>query len=104
MNYIEETNKIPCLYDVDVLVCGGGPAGIGAAIRAAQIASRKPDKKTGQSRIGGFPLNTGKSFIYSKHLYHFLSCFFKFEKDLLFYHRPAEKSRVFFAFFSTIYH
>ena len=37
MNYIEETNKIPCLYDVDVLVCGGGPAGIGAAIRAAQL-------------------------------------------------------------------
>ena len=37
MNYIEETNKIPCLYDVDVLVCGGGPAGIGAAIRAARL-------------------------------------------------------------------
>lgn len=37
MNYIEETNKIPCLYDVDVLVCGGGPAGIGAAIRASQL-------------------------------------------------------------------
>ena len=37
MNYIEETNKIPCLYDVDVLVCGGGPAGIGAAIRASRL-------------------------------------------------------------------
>ena len=37
MNYINETNKIPCLYDVDVLVCGGGPAGIGAAIRAARL-------------------------------------------------------------------
>ena len=36
MYYIEEANKIPCLYDVDVLVCGGGPAGIGAAIRAAR--------------------------------------------------------------------
>jgi ribulose 1,5-bisphosphate synthetase/thiazole synthase len=36
MNYIEETKEIPCLYDVDVLVCGGGPAGIGAAIRAAR--------------------------------------------------------------------
>lgn len=36
MNYIEESNELPCLYDVDVLVCGGGPAGIGAAIRAAR--------------------------------------------------------------------
>ena len=36
MNYIEENNKIPCLCEVDVLVCGGGPAGIGAAIRAAR--------------------------------------------------------------------
>ena len=37
MNYIEETSKIPCLCDVDVLVCGGGPAGIGAAIRASRL-------------------------------------------------------------------
>ena len=36
MEYIVQTNKIPTLYDVDVLVCGGGPAGIGAAIRAAR--------------------------------------------------------------------
>ncbi len=35
--YIEENNKLPLLYDVDVLVCGGGPAGIGAAIRAARL-------------------------------------------------------------------
>ena len=32
MNYIEETNKIPCLYDVDVLVIGGGAAGLCSAI------------------------------------------------------------------------
>ena len=35
-NYINETNQIPTIADVDVLVCGGGPAGIGAAIRAAR--------------------------------------------------------------------
>ncbi|MBO5090872.1 MAG: FAD-dependent oxidoreductase [Clostridia bacterium] len=34
--YIEESNQIPVIADVDVLVCGGGPAGIGAAIRAAR--------------------------------------------------------------------
>jgi len=34
-NYINETNQIPEIANVDVLVCGGGPAGIGAAIRAA---------------------------------------------------------------------
>ena len=36
-NYIEEINKIPIIDEVDVLVCGGGPAGIGAAIRAARL-------------------------------------------------------------------
>lgn len=35
-NYIEELNKVPTIHDVDVLVCGGGPAGIGAAIVAAR--------------------------------------------------------------------
>lgn len=34
--YIEKSNKIPVIADVDVLVCGGGPAGLGAAIRAAR--------------------------------------------------------------------
>ncbi len=28
--------KIPVVADVDVLICGGGPAGVGAAIRAAR--------------------------------------------------------------------
>ena len=37
VNYIEEINKIPIIDEVDVLVCGGGPAGIGAAIRAARL-------------------------------------------------------------------
>ena len=34
--YIEENNQIPQIADVDVLVCGGGPAGIGAAFKAAR--------------------------------------------------------------------
>ena len=34
-NFIEETNLVPMIADVDVLVCGTGPAGIGAALRAA---------------------------------------------------------------------
>jgi len=34
--YFEHTEKIPCIAAVDVLVCGGGPAGIGAALRAAR--------------------------------------------------------------------
>ena len=33
---LEEQNKIPTSHEVDVLVCGGGPAGIGAAIVAAR--------------------------------------------------------------------
>ena len=31
-----DVKDIPCFGDVDVLVCGGGPAGIGAALRAAR--------------------------------------------------------------------
>lgn len=31
-----EANNLPCFGDVDVLVCGGGPAGIGASLRAAR--------------------------------------------------------------------
>lgn len=37
--YINETNQIPQIADVDVLVCGGGPAGIGAAVTAARLGS-----------------------------------------------------------------
>lgn len=37
LNFSDETLKsIPCIADVDVLVCGGGPAGIGAALCAAR--------------------------------------------------------------------
>jgi hypothetical protein len=36
-NYIEEINKIPVIAETDVLVCGAGPAGIGASIRAARL-------------------------------------------------------------------
>ena len=35
--YIEESCKIPQIAEVDVLVCGGGPAGIGASIRASRL-------------------------------------------------------------------
>ncbi len=34
--YIEPSREIPIIADVDVLVCGGGPAGVGAALRAAR--------------------------------------------------------------------
>ena len=34
--YHEEAREIPVIANVDVLVCGGGPAGIGAAITAAR--------------------------------------------------------------------
>ena len=34
--YVEQEHRIPCIADVDVLVCGGGPAGVGAALRAAR--------------------------------------------------------------------
>lgn len=36
-NYIQETNNIPQIADVDVLVCGAGPAGIGASIMASRL-------------------------------------------------------------------
>ena len=36
MTFIEDINRVPLIYDVDVLVCGAGPAGIGAALRAAR--------------------------------------------------------------------
>lgn len=40
MNYfLEQSIKIPQIGDVDVLVCGGGPAGIGAAIRSARLGA-----------------------------------------------------------------
>ena len=37
INYIEEKQSIPRIADVDVLVCGAGPAGLGASIRAARL-------------------------------------------------------------------
>ena len=38
-NFIEEQTMVPQSYEVDVLVCGGGPAGIGAAMRAARLGA-----------------------------------------------------------------
>ncbi len=35
-HYIEDNNRVPVIADVDVLVCGAGPAGIGAALSAAR--------------------------------------------------------------------
>ena len=36
-SYIKEINEVPVIANVDVLVCGTGPAGIGAAIMAARM-------------------------------------------------------------------
>ena len=38
-NYIIENNKVLQIADVDVLVCGAGPAGIGASIMAARMGA-----------------------------------------------------------------
>ena len=38
--YTRPEEKLPVLAEVDVLVAGGGPAGIGAALRAAQLGCR----------------------------------------------------------------
>ena len=38
-NYIYESNQVPQIADVDVLVCGAGPAGIGASIMAARLGA-----------------------------------------------------------------
>lgn len=37
--YIENPKEIPIIANVDVLVCGGGVAGVGAAIRAARMGA-----------------------------------------------------------------
>ena len=37
--YVEKSREIPMIADVDVLVCGGGPAGIGAAVRAGRMGA-----------------------------------------------------------------
>ncbi len=39
-NYLEPAREIPMLPSVDVLVCGGGPAGVGAALAAARNGAR----------------------------------------------------------------
>lgn len=38
-HYMDLGGEIPCIAEVDVLVCGGGPAGIGAALRAARAGA-----------------------------------------------------------------
>ena len=39
VEFLKETNEIPLVADVDVLVCGGGPAGLGASIQAARLGA-----------------------------------------------------------------
>lgn len=38
--YQEQGREIPVYREVDVLVCGGGPAGVGAAIRAGRMGAK----------------------------------------------------------------
>lgn len=53
MNYfVEESKKLPVIADVDVLVAGGGPAGIGAAIRAGRMGVKTMVVET-QDCLGG---------------------------------------------------
>ena len=40
MDFINENNRIPTVAEAEVLVCGGGPAGLGAAIMAARLGAR----------------------------------------------------------------
>lgn len=40
MTYYEKARELPVLAKVDVLVCGGGPAGVGAAIRAGRLGAK----------------------------------------------------------------
>jgi flavin-dependent dehydrogenase len=48
----EEPRYLPVRAEVDVLVCGGGPAGIGAALAAAREGARTlPIERWGQ--LGG---------------------------------------------------
>lgn len=39
INQINENNQVPKIAEVDVLVCGAGPAGLGAAIMAARLGA-----------------------------------------------------------------
>jgi len=50
--YTEETHDIPISYEVDVLVVGSGPAGIGAAIRAGRLGAKTMIIET-QGCLGG---------------------------------------------------
>lgn len=38
--FIKLSEAPACVAETDVLVCGGGPAGIGAALQAAQMGAR----------------------------------------------------------------
>ena len=50
--YFEQGKDIPIIADVDVLICGGGPAGIGAAIRAGNLGVSTMLIEM-QNRLGG---------------------------------------------------
>ena len=38
--YSEPKKELPIIAKTDVLVCGGGPAGVGAALRAARTGAK----------------------------------------------------------------
>ena len=43
--YIEKEREISVIADVDVLVCGGGPAGVGAAIGTRPQGHEGPQRR-----------------------------------------------------------
>lgn len=52
MFYHEQARDLPILAQVDVLICGGGPAGVGAAVRAGRLGVRTMVVEAG-SCLGG---------------------------------------------------
>ena len=67
-SYREPARDIPLLPAVDVVVCGGGPAGVGAALAAARNGSRtmivdihEPEPGS-RSRLADRRLPPGKSY------------------------------------------
>ena len=67
--YVEPEKKLPVSYDVDVLVCGGGPSGIAAAVSAAKngaevlLIERFNCLGGSNSEIAGSPRNSFRASV-----------------------------------------